>query len=301
MKVLITGGTGLLGFYLVKAFVERGYDVYASYHKHDPISWERVKWVYLDLEDPENVNENVRTIKPDIIIHSAAYTDVDGCEINRSLAYRVNYLATKVLTRSALKSGSFMVYVSTDYVFDGEKGAYREDDVPGPVNFYGLTKLLGEIAVESILPKKGSLIVRVSGLYGHSPTGKRNFGLNALERLVQGKEVAAFIDQVLSPTYAYHLAYSILKAVEKEVHGFLHLAGKKMSRFEFAIALAEILNVDRNLVKPISINDAKLIAKRPRDSSLDTSRAENLGLALPPQKDCIRHFVESYRRSAMEV
>lgn len=296
LRVFITGGTGLLGFHLIKAFMDKGYDVHASYHKRKPAYEGNIKWVYLDLEDIERINDVVDAIKPNIVVHSAAYTDVDGCENNKSLAYRVNYIATKTLAHKVSKSNSFMVYISTDYVFDGERGMYKEEDVPCPINFYGLTKLLGEVAIENKLHEK-SLIIRVSGLYGYSPMGKKNFGLNALEMLTQGREVIAFFDQFLSPTYAYYLAHGVVKAIEKDVTGYLHLAGERMSRLEFALALAEALRVNKGLIKPVSINEAKLIAKRPRDSSLDTSKAHDLALSLPTQSECIKHFVEWYRRS----
>lgn len=297
MKIYVTGGTGLLGFHLIKILAEKGFDIYASYHEHSPVYREGIKWIYVNLEETESIGETIRATNPDVIIHSAAYTDVDGCEINKSLAYRVNYLAVEALARSALKNNSFMVYISTDYVFDGERGMYREEDIPNPVNFYGLTKLLGEVAVKNILSEK-SLIIRISGLYGYSPTGKKNFGLNALEKLIQGKEVVAFYDQFLSPTYAYHLAYRVAKAVEEGVSGYLHMAGERMSRLGFVLTLIEVLRVDKNLVRPASISEAKLVAKRPRDSSLDTSNAHSLGLALPPQIECIKHFVEYYNRKS---
>ncbi len=206
----------------------------------------------------------------------------------------MNYLGTKTLA-AACRAIDFFVYISTDYVFDGEKGLYREDDVPNPVNYYGLSKLLGEIAVESIIPDK-SCIVRVSGLYGYSPTGKKNFGINALEKLLRGEEVKTFYDQHLSPTYVRFLAQEIVKMIEKRITGILHVAGERASRYEFAIALAEILGVDRSLIRPVSMHEIKLVAKRPRDSSLDTSKAKSLGISLPPLRECLRDFVSTYRK-----
>jgi len=166
MRVLVTGGTGLLGYWVVRVFRDRGFDVYSTYHSRSPSEVD-VKWVKLDLEDLESATRVVKEVKPDVIIHTAAYTDVDGCEVNRERAYRVNYLATKAL---ASRGVGFFVYISTDYVFDGLRGMYREDDVPVPVNYYGLTKLLGEVA--SLSSTQNSCVVRVSGLYGYSPAGE---------------------------------------------------------------------------------------------------------------------------------
>ena len=190
----------------------------------------------------------------------------------------------------------YLVYISTDYVFDGERGFYSEDDVPNPVNYYGLTKLLGEVAVSSSLPDN-SLIVRVSGLYGYSPTGKRNFGITALEKMLKNEEVKAFTDQYLSPTYVPFLAEKLLRLVERgsEINGVVHVAGERVSRYEFALLLARILGRDQELVKPTSMEELRLPARRPRDSSLDTSRAQALGLGLPSHEECIRHFIDLYK------
>lgn len=293
MKVLVTGGTGLLGHHLIGAFSRAGYEVHATYHKARPTA-EQFSWWQLDLEDLPSIASLVKQVKPEVIVQAAAYTDVDGCELNRQPAYRVNYLATQVLARTSLEVGARLIYISTDYVFDGNKGLYREEDEPNPVNYYGLTKLLGEVAVASLLPERG-LVVRVSGLYGFSPTGKRNFGLIALEKLMKGEEVLAFSDQYLSPTYVYYLAEELVKAVNIGATGLLHLAGERVSRVDFTLALAELVGADSRLVKPVSICNARLTARRPRDSSLDTSRAASMGLSLPMLRICLEHFVRSYR------
>jgi dTDP-4-dehydrorhamnose reductase len=292
MRILVTGGTGLLGYWIVKNLVLKGYDVYATYHEKDPAELD-ARWLRIDLENAESILNSVREARPDIIIHTAAYTDVDGCEINKEKAFKINYLGTKYLVETDREADLF-IYISTDYVFDGEKGFYKEDDVPAPVNYYGLTKLLGEIVVRNILPEK-SIVVRVSGLYGYSPIGKRNFGLTALERLLRSEHVEAFTDQWLSPTYVKALSESIIKLVEKDFRGVVHIAGERLSRYEFAIALTDVLGVDKDLVKPISMNMAKLIARRPRDSSLDTSKARELGLSIPSLKDNLRDMVNTYR------
>lgn len=297
MRVLVTGGTGLLGWWLAKAFRDMGFDVVPSYHSKEPQGLDDVEWVRLDFEEPDSALEALRGARPDVIVHSAAYTDVDGCELDKARAYRVNYLGTKLIAEYARRNGSFLVYISTDYVFDGERGLYREGDPPNPVNYYGLTKLLGEAAVASGVPE-GSLIVRVSGLFGYSPTGKRNFGVNALERLLNGVEVKAFTDQYLSPTYAPFLARAIVDLVERDPRprGLLHLAGERMSRYEFALLLAEAVGAERGLVKPASVRDLDLPARRPRDSSLDSSKARELyGVRLPSIVEAVRDFVRLYK------
>lgn len=296
VKILLTGATGLLGYNILNLLADKGYKIIAAYHR-TPIefSGDNVDWVSIDLENELEIVNNILNIKPDVIMHVAAYTDVDGCEINKEKAFKVNYLATKAISHISMKTHAYLVYVSTDYVFDGEKGMYKESDLPNPVNYYGLTKLLGETAILSMLPES-SLVLRTSGLYGYSPTGKKNFGINALEKLVKGEEVHAFYDQYLSPTYAYFLAEGLIKVIEKKIVGVLHLAGERLSRYDFAVLLAKALGVDRALIKPISLRDAKLVAKRPRDSSLDTSRAKSEGLTIPSTVECLNHFVNTYMR-----
>jgi len=292
MRILVTGGTGLLGYWVTKLFMERGFKVYATYHEKAPPDL-GAEWVRLDLEDLNSIAKVVEDIKPNIVIHTAAYTDVDGCEVNREKAYRVNYLATAALAKAS-KDAELFIYISTDYVFDGSRGMYRESDVPAPINYYGLSKLLGEVAVTAIL--RSSAVVRVSGLYGYSPTGKKNFGVIAFEKLSRGEPVEAFIDQWLSPTYVKFLAVKLIKIVDARITGVIHIAGERLSRYEFATILAEILGVSKDLVKPKKLAEAKLVAPRPRDSSLDTSKAKELGLALPSTRECLKDMVETYRR-----
>ncbi|MEM4889331.1 MAG: dTDP-4-dehydrorhamnose reductase [Thermosphaera sp.] len=299
MKILLTGATGLLGYNLLRLLLETGYEIIATYHNSTLDDFlNDIAWVRVDLEDQEKIMQAVREVAPDVIMHAAAYTDVDGCEVNREKAYRINYLATSAIARIAGKVKAFVVYVSTDYVFDGEKGMYKEYDLPNPVNYYGFTKLLGEVAISSILPET-SLIVRTSGLYGYSPTGKKNFGIISFEKLLRGEEVYAFYDQILSPTYAYALAMELIKIVEKKITGIIHLAGERLSRYEFARTLAKVLGADDALIKPISVNDVKLIAKRPKDSSLDTAEARVQGFSIPPVAECLTHFTNAYRKEVI--
>jgi len=292
VRVLVTGGTGLLGYWVTRLFMERGFKVYATYHEKAPPGLE-VSWVRLDLEDLDSIARVVEDAKPSIVIHTAAYTDVDGCEVNREKAYRVNYLATAALAKAS-KDTDLFISISTDYVFDGSRGMYRESDVPAPLNYYGLSKLLGEVAVTAIL--RNSAVVRVSGLYGYSPRGKKNFGVVAFEKLSGGEPVEAFVDQWLSPTYVKFLAEKLIKVVDARITGAIHIAGERLSRYEFATILAEILGAGKDLVKPKRLAEAKLVAPRPRDSSLDTSKAKELGLALPSTRECLKDMVETYRR-----
>lgn len=296
MRVLVTGGTGLLGWWLVKVLTDRGFDVFATYHDKKPVGLNEVVWLHLDLEKPDTITRVFDKSRPDVVIHSAAYADVDGCEIYRNRAYLTNYIGTLHIARLSKRHNSYLVYISTDYVFDGSKGIYKEEDEPYPINYYGLSKLLGEVAVSSLLNKSG-LVVRVSGLYGYSPTGKRNFGITVLDRLLRGEAVYAFVDQFLSPTYVPFLAERIVKIIERqdEFAGVVHLAGDRLSRYEFAMLVASNVGAKPDLVVPTSIGSVRFKAKRPKDSSLDTSKAQIMNVGLPPQEESIKHFIGAYR------
>ena len=291
MRILVTGGVGLLGWRVTELLSEEGYDTYSTYHVNKPPKeLPNVKWIQIDLGKLDEVSKLVSETRPDIIIHLAAYTDVDGCEINRDLAYRVNYEATKYLAKKCRGVCEYFIYVSTDYVFDGSKGLYKENDLPNPINYYGLTKLLGEVAVENAL--ENYLIIRPSNIYGCGPGAKKGFALGTLERLLARSEVKAIHDQYLSPTYFEDLAKNIVKILETRPKGILHLAGERVSRYKFAVEIARALGLGEELVKPISLDESMFRARRPRDSSLDTSLAKSLGLFIRPLKETVKDFVE---------
>ncbi len=273
MKVLLTGASGLLGSKLTPLLASRGWSVVAVYRRHVPPRLPGVKQVRLDITDTLRLEDLILKEEPDVVIHAAAYTDVDGCERNRGYAWRVNVEATRSVMRASRVVNAYLVYVSTDYVFDGEKGMYRETDTPNPVNYYGLTKLIGEEVVRSsdIL----YCVVRTSAIYGVAPTGK-GFAVYLVERLRRGEEVKALVDQYVSPTYNAALAEAIAEIAEARPMGTLHVAGPRMSRFEFARMVARALGAPEELVKPARMEEMRWAARRPRDSSLDTSRARRL-------------------------
>ena len=274
MRCFITGGSSQPGFKLVVEALEKGYEVVATYLNHEiPYDSPRLRKIRLDITDFDKVQEVLMQEKPDVIFHIAAYGDVDGCEVNREYAWRVNYLASQNIAKTAAKINAFLVYLSTDYVFDGERGSYKEDDPAYPVNFYGLTKLLGEVA--SLSAHDRVAVVRASAIYGLGP-GRKNFAKFLIEKLSRGEEIRAFVDQFLSPSNSVLLARAMLKIAEEELTGIFHIVGEKMSRYEFAIKVAEKLGFDKNLIKQGSMKDIQWKAKRPKDSSLNYEKTRTL-------------------------
>ncbi|MCW4033595.1 MAG: dTDP-4-dehydrorhamnose reductase [Candidatus Bathyarchaeota archaeon] len=272
MKILISGASGLLGSKIAELAKAEEYQVFSGYFTQEPIFGQPVK---LDITDKKLVSKIISDIKPDTIIHSAALTNVDECEKNKKLAEEMNVLGTRSIAKAAKDNDAHLSYVSTDYVFDGLKGMYKEEDITNPVNFYGESKLYGEKEIEEI--NEEFLIARTSVIYGARPaSGKINFALWLFESLKKNQVVQVLTDQFISPTLNTNLAKIILEATERRLNGIYHMAGAtKASRFEFAVKLAEIFSLDKSLIKKSCISDMDWIAKRPKDSSLDVSKTNN--------------------------
>ncbi|MGC9104792.1 MAG: dTDP-4-dehydrorhamnose reductase [Candidatus Methanodesulfokora sp.] len=279
--MLVTGAGGLLGSKIVRLAVERGHEVYSGYRNHEPPAGQKLK---IDMMKGDEVLKTVEKVRPDVIIHCAALTDVDLCEKERDLALAVNAEGTRMLAEAADRTGAHLIYISTDYVFDGRKGMYKEEDEPNPVNFYGYTKMLGE---KHALKCRNHLVMRPSMIYGAGQAaGKVNFALWLLDNLRNGREVRVITDQYLSPTLDTNLAQMALDAAERGIRGIIHAAGAtRASRFDFALRLARVFNLDESLIKDVKMEEMKWIARRPRDTSLDVSKAMKALKAKPMELD----------------
>jgi len=161
MKFLVTGSAGLIGSQVVKDLTQQNHTVHSCYHDEKP---EHGTLVKLDLANQNEIEETIKQIKPERIIHLAAMTGVDQCEIQQDLAMKINARATKIMATQAAKQNAFFVYVSTDYVFDGKNGMRKEDDTPNPLGFYGKSKLEGELALNKLA--SGWCIARTSTPFG---------------------------------------------------------------------------------------------------------------------------------------
>jgi len=271
MKFLVTGSAGLVGNQVVKDLEEKGEIVYSTYHNTKP---EFGIPTQMDLEQRDKIENIVEKIKPDSIIHLAAITNVDECEKEKDLAMKINAKATETLSKLAAKQKSFFVYVSTDYVFNGEKGMKKESDAPDPIGFYGKSKLEGEKSVMN--SASGWCIARTSTPYGFHEK-KKSFSLWVAENLQNKNEIEVFVDQFTSPTYVPNLSKMLIEIATRQIVGILHVAGAtRISRYEMAELLADKLNLDKKLLKPKNIETMNWIAKRPKDSSLDVSMASSI-------------------------
>lgn len=270
MKIFITGGSGLAGSRLAEMALARGDEVFSGYAHNRPACGRGVR---LDLLDTDGIRDIIERTRPDAIVHSAALTDVDRCEREKDLAFRMNVEGTRAVAEGARAVGSFLVYVSTDYVFDGRRGLYREGDQTGPVSYYGLSKLLGEE-----LSLDQGCVARTCVIYGRRPaSGKVNFALWILNSLESGKEISVVTDQFITPTLNSNLAAMLLEAADRQLSGIYHLSGaSRVSRYDFACQLADMFELDSRLILPSRMSDLDWLAERPKDSSLDTSKARQM-------------------------
>ncbi len=270
MKLLITGGSGLLGSKIAEIAEKRGLEVYSGYNEHEAIYGNPVK---LNICDKNNVIKTFECLKPEAVVHAAALTHVDRCEKNKELAREVNVEGTENIVCSSEFHNSFIVYISTDYVFSGEEGMYDETDETDPINYYGQTKLEAEkIVTES---KSDWCIARPSVIYGSSPAaGKENFVLWILNRLKKNEAVRIITDQWVSPTLNTNLAEMILEIIKRKLTGIYHLAGATpINRYEYAKLIAEKFQLDKTLISPTKSSEMNWLAKRPKNSSLNVEKA----------------------------
>lgn len=266
-KLVVTGGSGLLGSKIVQ-LAKNNFNVIPTHFRDSIFSGS----LRLDITDKREVFQTIRKLEPDVLIHTAAETNVDKCEKEREWAWKANVEGTGNLAEICGKINAKIVYVSTDYVFDGEKGLYTEEDKPNPINYYGLTKLMGEEAMMKHCDDH--IIVRSSVLYGWDPR-KLNFATWIIDSLKRHQSIQVVDDHFNSPTLADNLAEALLEAVKKHLSGFYHMAGsERISRYEFALRITKTFGLDSSLIKPIKMSELTTwVAKRPKDSSLSIEKA----------------------------
>ena len=277
LKFLVTGSAGLIGHQVVKDLSET-HEVFSCYNKSKP---EHGNIIKMDLLNHEMISNVMSEKKPDVVIHLGAMTAVDLCDTQQDNALKINSQATEILAKECSKINSFMVYVSTDYVFNGNSGLYKENDATNPLGFYGKSKLLGEKSIQNF--SSNWCIARTSTPFGLHPT-KKSFPIWVIENLQKQKQIDVLTDQFTSPTYVPSLSRMLIEISERHLTGIIHVAGaSKISRYEMASLVSDKLGLDGKLLREISINDIKWEAQRPKDSSLNVSKAIST-LNQKPQK-----------------
>lgn len=273
MRILITGGTGQLGRALRERLGGSDHDFRFTIRGEPKDELE----VSMDLREPETIRRGVQKTEPDWIVHGAAITDVDYCEREPDAAHEVNETGTKLLAQAASDMGARVLYVSTDYVFDGKEGPYHEDADPCPINAYGRSKLAGERQVTDLLNRP--LIARTCVVFGPH---RANFVTWVIERLRAGERVPAIEDQSITPTYSLSLAEQLIALIEGDEEGIWHTAGAdELTRLEMARIIAETLQLDTDLIEPTKRSELDWEAPRPRRAGLTTLRRDESVEAKP--------------------
>lgn len=275
MKYLITGGTGQLGYDIIKELISRGELNYLA-----PTTKE------MNITNKDEVEKVILGYKPDIIFHCAAYTAVDKAEEDKENCYNINVNGTKNIVSVAEKINAKVVYISTDYVFDGTKeGIYEIDDKTNPINYYGYTKLMGEEEVKKL---KDYLIVRISWVFG---INGKNFVKTMLNLADTKDEISVVSDQIGSPTYTKDLSKLLLDMIENNKKGLFFATNEDFcSWYEFAEYIFKINNINIKLNK-ILTKDYKTLAKRPLNSKLSKNKLDEEGLTrLPSWQDAASRF-----------
>ncbi len=268
-KVLITGSSGMLGTDLAKE-LRRKYEVVGT----DVVRTSSIidKFYKSDITDQKQIAGVIKKAKPDIVVHTAAWTDVDGCELDRKRAYRINTEGAKNVARACRAIGAKLVYISTDFVFDGKKKSpYKETDKTNPLSVYAESKLKGEAAVKKAL--KEYFILRTGWLYGRH--GK-NFVDTIAAKAGKDGILKVVDDQVGSPTYTVDLAKAIRSLLDRIVTGYgvYHISNSgSVSWYEYAKAILKLSGIKAR-VAPISSKELDRPAKRPAMSVMDNSKFE---------------------------
>ena len=277
MKVIVTGVKGQLGYDVVRELKERSNDEVLGIDVDD-----------LDITDSHSVKEFMKKENPDVIVHCAAYTAVDKAEDNEELCYDVNVNGTKYLVEAAKTHDAKFVYISTDYVFSGDKeGQYEIEDTPNPKSVYGKTKYLGEL--ESLKHNK-YFIIRISWVFGKNGN---NFIKTMLRLGNERDELNVVSDQMGSPTYTYDLSRLIVDMIETDKYGIYHATNEGIcSWYEFASEIFRLTKIDIDL-KPVMTSQYPTKANRPMNSSMNKqSLVDNGFRLLESWQDAVKRYLK---------
>ena len=268
MKILITGANGLLGQKITALLLKEK----ACFAATGKTSSESI--IKMDISSPAETCEVIGKERPDVIIHAAALTQVDDCEIRRELCFAANVKGVENIVSAAEKANAHLIHLSTDFVFDGKFGPLDENAIPNPVNYYGKCKLEGEEII-----RRAALswsILRTVLVYGAAPIMSRpNIVLWVKKSLEEKKAIKVVNDQWRTPTLAEDLAAGCLLAARKKAQGIYHISGKEMfTPFEIAVRTADFFNLDKSLLAETDSSQFAQPAKRPMKTGFIIAKAE---------------------------
>ncbi|MBE2255450.1 MAG: SDR family oxidoreductase [Ignavibacteria bacterium] len=275
MRIFVTGANGLLGQTITSIFTrESDFELITSGVETDSSSDLGHTYERLDLTNKDEVKKLIGFYEPDVIVNCAAFTDVDKCETERELCWKVNVDAVKHLIIASRINNAKIIHYSTDYIFDGKNGPYDEEAKPNPVSFYGRSKLASENAL--LTSGADFAIARTMVLFGIGNNIKPNFALWLIGKLKNNEPVNIVDDQIGNVTISDDLAFGTLKIIELKKKGIFNIAGSDIiSRYEFVLKMCEVFGFNKNLVSKIKTADLNQPAPRPLNSGLITLKAQS--------------------------
>ena len=279
MRVLITGANGLLGQKLVRLFLtDHRYEIIAT--SLNPARFDTSKdtltFHQLDISKPDEVSGLIKKTGPEIIIHTAAITQVDDCELDPEKCWVTNVDGTRNIAMSASDNGAFLIHLSTDFIFDGEDGPYSENDGPNPISKYGESKLESEGVVQSLL--ENYAIIRTVLVYGYlNDLTRSNIVLWVKNSLEKGEKIRVVTDQLRTPTLVEDLALGCKLIADKRTKGIFHISGKDLlSPYDMAIKTARHFQLDEGLIHRANAANFTQQAKRPPKTGFIIDKAKDI-------------------------
>ncbi|MCE6992290.1 dTDP-4-dehydrorhamnose reductase [Dyadobacter sp. CY323] len=277
-RILITGSNGLLGQKLVELLTQQaGFETIATAKGPNrlPITG-GYRYMEMDITDPDQVEAVFGETQPEIVIHTAAMTNVDQCELEKEACWKLNVTAVENLIQACKKYNVFLQHLSTDFIFDGKSGPYKEEDSPNPISFYGWSKYAAEKAV--IHSGIEWAIARTVLVYGIAHDMSRsNIILWVKKSLQEGKQIKVVTDQFRTPTLAEDLAMGCFLIAEKKAQGIFHISGKDfLTPFEMAIMAADYFSLDKSLISPTDASVFTQPARRPPRTGFDLTKSREI-------------------------
>ncbi len=275
---MITGSNGLLGQSLLNALLKEknNYDVYGFSKGVNRSGRNDFQYIEIDITNQNQLTKELLKIKPDYIVNTAAMTQVDACENDKVKCDTLNVNVVQWLAAICQELSAHLVHLSTDFIFDGKKGWYKETDVPNPLSYYGFSKLKSEQVLEK--SNINYTILRTSLVYGKVfDMSKRNIVLWVKESLENKREITIVDDQFRAPTYVEDLALACKISMDKNATGIFNIASSKLlSIYEIAMEIAEVFDLDNSYIKPIASSILNQTANRPAKTGFDLSKSNSI-------------------------
>jgi len=274
LNLFITAGSGLLGKALLETCPNE-FKLSATYFPNKPDNFpESVNFFELNITNRDKVLKCIKKIKPDVIIHTAAIGSVDFCEKNKDISWATNVDGTKNIIEAAKECNSEIIYISSNAVFDGNNPPYKEEDETNPISYYGETKVICEKLVKNSELK--SVVIRAILMYGwHNSSERQNMVTWILDSVSKGVPLKIVNDIYSNPLLSLNCANAIWAVIKKEKTGIFHVAGSDcVSRYDFALKIAEIFDLDKSMLAPVPNSYFTEIAPRPYNTCLCTDKME---------------------------